>query len=150
MVLREAIEADVPVLADAWYAMMKELGLLAPRVQASWRELLTADFARGMARGRQRWILAEKDGRIAATGGIFFRRDPVALALSGLTATIAGMYTWPDFRRTGCARAIVERLIGYARAEGCASVRLRASPQGRALYERLGFRPGDDMILPLG
>jgi predicted GNAT family acetyltransferase len=149
MILREAAEDDAPVLADAWYAMLDEVGLLADAVRPSWRDLLIDDFSRGIARSRHRWIVAEADSRVVATGGLFLRRDPVALALTGITATIAGVYTWTGYRRRGYAAAIVGRLIDLARDEGCQSVRLRASAQGRELYESLGFRPGDDMFLPL-
>jgi GNAT superfamily N-acetyltransferase len=149
MILREAALDDVPVLADAWYGMLDEAALLAQVVEPSWRQLVIEEFSRGIAKGRHRWMVAEADGRIVATGGLFLRRDPVAMALTGVTATIAGVYTWSPYRRRGFAAAIVRRLIDLAREEGCLSVRLRASAQGRALYEALGFQSGDDMYLPL-
>jgi len=148
MVLREATVADTGALAEAWYAMLVECGLLAVTAPG-WRELVTADFAKGIERSRQRWLVVEEEGRIVASGGLFLRHDPISLALTGLSGTIAGMYTWPAFRRRGYAAAILERLITIARDEGCLSIRLRASDQGRPLYERLGFLPGDDMYLRL-
>jgi GNAT superfamily N-acetyltransferase len=148
MMLRDAVLADAGVLADAWYAMLAEAGLLAAPAPG-WRDLVIADFSKGMERLRQRWRVVEEDGRVVATGGLFFRADPVSLALTGLTATIAGMYTWPRYRRRGYAAAILEHLISLARSEGCRTVRLRASAAGRPLYVRRGFLPGDDMYLNL-
>lgn len=149
MVLREARLEDVPVLAGAWYAMLEESGLLAPAVRSNWRDAVEAEFSRGIERGRHRWILVEADGCVAASGGVFFRRDPLALALTGPAATIAGMYTRPPYRRRGYARAILERLIATARSEECRSIRLRASPSARALYEEYGFGNADEMVLEL-
>jgi GNAT superfamily N-acetyltransferase len=148
MVLREADIQDAACLADAWYAMLDEVGLLAMPAPG-WRDLLIADFAKGIERLRQRWCVIEEDDRVVATGGLFLRRDPLSLALTGLSGTVAGMYTSPGYRRRGYAAAILDRLIAIARSEGCLMLRLRASDQGRPLYERYGFLPGDDMYLSL-
>ena len=148
-VLRLATPDDVEILADAWYAMLEEDGLLAPRVDPQWRSYITADFRTGISLGSQLWVVAEADGRIVATGGAFFRGGRSSLALTGLTATLAGVYTFPEHRRRGFARAIVSRLIELSRTRGCRMIRLRASEQGRPLYEQLGFVPGDEMVLSL-
>ena len=147
--LRRATADDVEFLADAWYAMLEEDRLLAPRVDPQWRSYITADFRTGISGGSQLWIVAEEERRIVATGAAFFRGGRSSLALTGLTATLAGVYTFPGFRRRGLARAVVGRLIELCRTRGCRFVRLRASEQGRPLYEQLGFVPGDEMVLPL-
>jgi GNAT superfamily N-acetyltransferase len=147
--LRLATPDDVEILADAWYAMLEEDRLLAPRVEPQWRSYITSDFRMGISLGSQLWLVAEADGRIVATGAAFLRGGRSALALTGLNATIAGVYTFPEYRRRGLARAIVTRLIDLCRTQGCRAIRLRASEQGRPLYEQLGFVPGDEMVLPL-
>jgi GNAT superfamily N-acetyltransferase len=149
MVLRPARSSDLPILADAWYAMLEEDGLLAQSVAPSWRELLVADFEAGLLAGTSRRFVIEVGQRVAATGVVYLNRNPAAVALTGLTATLAGIYTFPAYRRRGYARAIVARLLEYCREEGCHAVRLRASAQGRPLYEQFGFVPTDDMVLSL-
>ena len=148
MAVREALASDIPVLADAWYAMIEECGMLHRPVDPDWRAQLMEAFDRGLSAGRQRWLVFEADGALAATGGLFVPRAG-ASALAGRSGTIAGVYTFPKYRRKGFARAILCRLIELAREGGCHTVRLRASAQGRPLYEHLGFLPGDDMYLPL-
>ncbi len=148
-VLRLATPDDVEILADAWYAMLEEDRLLAPQVDPGWRSCVTADFRTGISVGSHLWIVAEEDGRIIATGAAFFRGGRSSIALTGLTATLAGVYTFPDHRRRGFARAIVGRLIELCRTRGCRIIRLRASDQGRPLYEQLGFVRGDEMVLRL-
>ena len=147
--LRLATLDDVEILADAWYAMLQEDRLLAPDVDPRWRSYITADFRTAISVGSQLWIVAEDEGRIVATGAAFFRGGRSSLALTGLTATLAGVYTFPDYRRRGIARAVVSRLIELCRTRGCRFVRLRASDQGRPLYEQFGFVSGDEMVLPL-
>lgn len=149
MKLRAATPADAPALADAWYAMLDESGLLLPEVDPRWREWVIEDFQAAIGIGTQAWLIAEDEGRFAACGAAFFRGGRAATALSGPSAMLAGIYTEPGYRRRGVARAIVERLLEICRTRGCRTVRLRASAAGRALYESFGFAAGDEMVLSL-
>ena len=47
----------------------------------------------------------------------------------------------------GAARALMERLVEEAKAAGVRRIWLRASEDGRPLYESMGFRPGNYMQL---
>lgn len=149
LALRPATSDDVAVLADAWYAMLKEDGLLAPEIDPNWRSYIMTDFRTGISIGTHLWVVGEEAGRIVAVGAAFIRGGRSSLALTGLTAILAGIYTFPEFRRRGFARAVVGRLIELCRIRGCRSIRLRASEQGRPLYEQFGFVPGDEMVLQL-
>lgn len=149
MKLREATPDDAPLLADAWHAMLDQAGLLAPSADPRWREYVVIEFRQAIALGAHVWIIAEADGVPAGTGAAFFRGGRAALALTGLIATLAGVYTFPEFRRRGIARAVVARLLEICRERKCVSVRLRASKDGRHLYESLGFTAGDEMVLAL-
>lgn len=148
MLVRRAASADVPILAEAWYAMLREGDLLAPRVDPAWRDVVAGDFVHGIRTGSQIWLVAEEDG-ILATGAAFLRASPSSVALTGLSATIAGVYTFPRHRRRGCARAVVTALLAACAERGCRHVRLQASEQGRPLYEELGFAAGTEMVLAL-
>lgn len=149
LTIRLATPDDVPRIADAWYAMMEEDGLLAPTVDPQWRSYITTDFRAAISVGAQLWLVGELGGEIVATGAAFFRGGRSTIALNGLTATLAGIYTFPPYRRRGYARAIVARIIELCRTRGCHSIRLRASEQGRPLYESFGFVSGDEMVLAL-
>ena len=61
----------------------------------------------------------------------------------GDTAQVEDVYTRPDARGRGHARALVSHVAALARAEGFASIFLVADTLDtpRQLYERLGFRP---------
>ena len=55
------------------------------------------------------------------------------------------MFTERAWRRRGLARRLMELAIEWARVKGVAKLVLHASPQGRPLYERLGFEPTNEM-----
>ena len=68
--------------------------------------------------------------RFSATGMMF------------LSEGSAGLYyiaTRPAFRRRGLGARVVEHLLRIAQAAGCGEACLLATPNGRPLYERLGF-----------
>ena len=149
MLIRGATPEDAPALAEAWHAMLKEAELLLPRVDPEWPGIVAAAFAEGMRQGHGLWFVAEADGRIVATAAAFLAQTPAALALTGRSATIAGVYTQPEYRRRGLARALTERVIEACRERECTTIRLRAAPMAQSLYTSLGFVPGDEMVLKL-
>lgn len=62
-------------------------------------------------------------------------------------AIILNVYTEPDFRRQGVARLVMQAILNWIKARGLRSVNLHASPEGRHLYETLGFEPTNEMRL---
>ena len=59
------------------------------------------------------------------------------------------VYTNPEHRGRGLARMLMEHILGWARAQGFATVELHASDEGRPLYEKLGFGQTNEMRLVL-
>jgi GNAT superfamily N-acetyltransferase len=59
------------------------------------------------------------------------------------------MYVVPAARRRGIARALMNEVLEYCRAQGFRSVYVHASDAGRPLYESLGFIPTNEMRLDL-
>ena len=81
-----------------------------------------------------------------------FRRDGELLAvgalkqLDGQHAELKSMHTARAARGRGVARALLEHLVGVARARGCGRVSLETGTQdafapARSLYAGAGFRP---------
>ena len=69
--------------------------------------------------------------RFSATGMMFLSEES------------AGLYyiaTRPDFRRRGLAALVAQHLLRIAQVAGCREACLLATPQGRPLYEALGFQ----------
>jgi GNAT superfamily N-acetyltransferase len=59
------------------------------------------------------------------------------------------VYTEPQFRRRGLARRLIEAALEWCRENKIDVVILHASPEGRALYESLGFQASNEMRINL-
>ena len=69
--------------------------------------------------------------------------DPVTSGLGWRTGRTIGVYsiaTIPSARRRGYAAAMAARVVADGVAAGCDIAALQASPMGRPIYQRLGFR----------
>ena len=77
---------------------------------------------------------AIEDGRLAAYAGM--------LCVCG-EGNIVNVATHPDFRRHGCARALVDALVSYSRNRGDVDLLFlevrESNTAARSLYESLGF-----------
>jgi len=56
-------------------------------------------------------------------------------------AGITLVATHPGARRQGLATALMKQALRDARARGCTTTTLEASPAGRPVYERMGYQP---------
>lgn len=85
------------------------------------------------------WV-AEKDNKIVAISGLnVFEKPPTFSNLSGLEGYIMNMYVKKEFRGQGIATNLMNTILEYLREIGVKQVKLIATDQGRAVYERLGF-----------
>jgi GNAT superfamily N-acetyltransferase len=110
------------------------------------RQFLEQAIPTGSFRG---W-LASVEGRIVAGGAVLLSPWP-SHTYDGecRRATILNVYTYPEFRRRGIARQLMGTMIDWCRDQGLAVVYLHASPDGRPLYEALGFEPTAEMRFKL-
>ncbi|HUJ55676.1 MAG TPA: GNAT family N-acetyltransferase [Gaiellaceae bacterium] len=104
------------------------------RAAVGWSTPPADDTALQAALDRTWNVVAREQGEIVGIGRL--------LDDGALYATIWDMIVVPGAQRRGIGTAIVERLL--ERAAGRTIVALVATPEGRPLYERFGFRPGSD------
>ena len=92
-------------------------------------------------------FLAEHEGQVVGGGGVWLRPLlPRPGRLQGaMEAYVLNVYTEPEHRRNGVARAIMEAIIEWSRDQRVARITLHASEDGRPLYESLGFRISNEM-----
>ncbi len=97
--------------------------------------------------------LAEFDNSIVATCGLsYLQKPPHFINMTGKFAYIMNMYTKPKWRRKGIGSALLGKLIEEIKKKELTSVVLHATPYGKPLYEKFGFRENDgdkEMILKL-
>jgi ribosomal protein S18 acetylase RimI-like enzyme len=76
--------------------------------------------------------------RLVAAGGTHVLALPYGLAVLG------NIFTHPDWRRRGCAQAVVAALVSDLLAQGCTEVILNVdvdNPPAIRVYTKLGFQP---------
>ncbi len=116
-------------------------------VAADLREANAAWLARHLGSDFEAW-LAEAEGRpVGSAAVMWFAHPPSPVNPIGLEAYILNVFTEPAWRRRGVARALMERLVDEARARGVKRIWLRASDDGRPLYESMGFRESNYLQL---
>lgn len=94
----------------------------------------------------QTWV-AEAAGSIVATGSLaIFTRPPYPGNPMGRNAYLLNMYTLPEYRKQGLAKAILQQAMQYAREQGFGKIWLHASDDGQALYAASGFVTSADYM----
>jgi ribosomal protein S18 acetylase RimI-like enzyme len=153
--VRAADAADIPRLAHHRAAMFRDMGQLAPD-QHEMLERATASYLSGaLPRGVYLAWVAEDIETRAIVGGAGVQLRPILprprpgsndLEL-GPEAIVLNVYVEPAWRRRGVADALMRTLLDRLAERGIRRVVLHASDEGRALYERLGFAPTNEMRL---
>ncbi|MEL6928264.1 MAG: GNAT family N-acetyltransferase [Cyanobacteria bacterium J06600_6] len=62
---------------------------------------------------------------------------------------IWNVYVQADYRRQGIATKLTQAAIAHLKSLNCTRAVLNASPSGKSVYEKLGFVPGNEMVLNL-
>ena len=151
VVIREARPADIPEIVRQRRLMYEDLGerdaSALSAMQASSAGFLEMAMPAGSFRG---WLAETPAGRVVAGGGMMIVGWLSRPADPGVRrAWLLNVYTYPEYRRQGIARRLMQTMIEWCRQAGFHSVSLHASDEGRPLYESLGFKPTDEMKLVL-
>ena len=149
--IRQATVADAPTLVRQRCAMFEELGDATEADRAEIEAAIGRYLAEAMPAGLFRAWLVEADGAPVAGGGLQIR--PL-VPRPGYTrgeaeAIVLSVWTDPAHRRRGLARRVMAAILDWCRANGVRRVCLHASPDGRSLYEQLGFRATNEMRVDL-
>jgi len=107
-----------------------------------WVQACEAAFRRRLAEpDRFGAFVVEVDGRAVSSGvGWLEEHLPQPGALDGRRGHLASMSTESAHQRRGHARTVFTALMGWFGELGVPRVDLRATEDGRALYESFGFR----------
>jgi ribosomal protein S18 acetylase RimI-like enzyme len=134
--------------ADFWLAMFQEVGIIAESdMVRDWRTRFRNYFARRIQEGEARFFVAIDGGEIVGTAGALIA-DGYPFAVHGIKrGYIFGVRVGPAHRKRGIATQLTQEAAAFLRELGCERVRLHASRFGRPIYERLGFRPTNEMEL---
>ncbi len=97
--------------------------------------------------GRYLGLLLAEEEQVIAGAGIFLADFPPHwIDSQPMRAYILNVYTEKEHRGRGYARLLMERVIQECERLKIVTIVLHASPQGRPVYEKLGFAPTDEMM----
>jgi GNAT superfamily N-acetyltransferase len=154
--VRPATPADVDEVTRLRAVMLASLGGSGSRrpgevrrddlgLDEEWAERCRAELRSELAAGTRlvAMVVDAPDGAgLASAGvGVVDLRLPAPGRISGRVGHISSMCTDERWRRRGYARAVLDALVDWLRAQGCSRVELSASDEGAPLYEASGFVP---------
>jgi GNAT superfamily N-acetyltransferase len=149
VVVRRVGPGDVEAWARLRMALMASERLVEPGTEATAAlEASTAAWLRERLDSPSFGaFVAEEGGRVVGSGGISIYDNPPGPGPTTREAYVMSMFTEPDARGRGVARAVLDALLDFAgEAGGVGRVWLRASEMGRRVYLRAGFEPRDSYL----
>ena len=151
LVRRAVRPSDLAVIVrqrrEMFAANGRDEAVLAPMSEtfAAW---LAPRLASGAYFG---WIVEDETGRAVAGLGMMELDWPPHPFHPGQDrrGSILNVFVDPALRGAGLGRALMEVAVDEGRRRGLDVLVLHASAMGRPLYESLGWRAGNEMLLPL-
>ena len=151
--IRRATVRNADIIAWHRARMFQDMGEVSGHafetLRAKAQSRLEAWLERGDYVG---WVASPADMPETIVGGAGVQLQPILprpLSRSaigeGRQGTIVNVFTEPEWRRRGVAALLLKEIIIWSRKESLDRLILHASEQGRALYEGLGFVPGNEM-----
>jgi GNAT superfamily N-acetyltransferase len=149
--IRRGTLDDIPVITRHRLGLMAEMGFGTPSQFAVYEKDFQEFVRKEISAGNfNSWLAETSVGQVVGGGAVYivpWPGNPVDRLQKRIF--ILNVYTNPEFRRRGVARAVVNAMVTWCRAQGFHSVRLMASDFGRPLYESLGFYATHEMKLDL-
>jgi GNAT superfamily N-acetyltransferase len=152
IIIREALPSEVAIVLHHRRSMFRDMGEGTAEELDRMVEVAGPWLSKALDDGSYRhWLALTASGRVAAGGGVLLcpwpanPKDPCTER-----AVILNIFTEPEFRKRGIARQVMLTILDWIKARGLRSVNLHASKEGRALYEKLGFEPTNEMRLKMG
>lgn len=144
MELVRAGMADINRLVQVRLDFLRSFRAVDPAVEDTLREESRAYFVRHLESGGLLALFAMDDEQLLGTAFLsVYERPPSDRIPYARFGRLTNVYTYPEHRGKGCARALVKELLHLAKQDGLASVELSASDEGIALYRKLGFNLTD-------
>ena len=149
--VREVQPADLEEVLRHRCGMFRDMGYTDESTLNAVAQSSRDFIRRGLLEGWYCGWFAVAGDRIMAGAGLLIT-DWVAHPTSAhdpRRAYVLNVYTYPEFRRQGLAKQLMQVVIDVCRNEGFRSIWLHASEHGRPIYSSLGFEPTNEMKLVL-
>jgi GNAT superfamily N-acetyltransferase len=146
---RAATLADAALIAAHRRAMFASMGGFDESILDAVRRASEPWTARLIEEGKYLgWITDDESSPIASAGMLILDWPPHPLdPTGGARAYLLNVFVEPGYRRRDLARALLELCVAEARRRNIRVVSLHASREGAPLYEQLGFKASNEMLL---
>jgi GNAT superfamily N-acetyltransferase len=151
--IRQATVSDAATIARHRVGMFRDMGQVPTDALAA--ELLERSTFAVDALLREGsyvgWFAVNESGRVLAGAGAHVKPQLPRISHDGIAVVTAALplvvnvYTEPEFREQGIARALMNTLMKWVTSRGFDRVMLHASELGRPLYQSLGFVSSNEM-----
>lgn len=148
--IRRASSDDIETLVAHRRAMFVDMGYLDEAALNAMAARCHPWLLAKMSRGEYlAWLATAPDGSIAAGAGLWLMDWIPHMVGSGSRGNILNVYTEVEFRRRGLAGELMKVAVEWCRSNGVDILVLHASPDGRRLYEAMGFKGTNEMRMRL-
>ncbi|HEX6880571.1 MAG TPA: GNAT family N-acetyltransferase [Terriglobales bacterium] len=145
---RLATPGDAPAIAEMRRQMFLDMGKpddeRMQKLVATFVPWVAKRIVNGTYMG---WIVEGSDGAIVGGAGLLLVDWPPHFRDPNTTrGYILNVWTHPDHRRKGIAHDLMQVIMAEACQRGIRVLTLHASDEGKAVYEKLGFRQSREMM----
>jgi GNAT superfamily N-acetyltransferase len=151
--IRFATEGDAAVIAGHRVGMFRDMGQVPSEELSAWllkesTSVLGVALRDGSYIG---WLAHHGDKQVIAGAGVHIKPHLPRITNDGVRVTASpvplavNVYTEPEWRQRGIARALMQAIMRWATEQGFDRVVLHASDAGRPLYRSLGFAATNEM-----
>jgi len=148
IIIRAADPSEFDIASEFWVSMRRELNMPDEDLAANWKTRSVDYFRRRYDAGELRWFLAyDGDTVVASAAGFLTDGYPSEICVNRRVGYVAGVFVKPRWRRRGLARTVTQAAVDWLLEIGCRIVRLHAANEARAIYEKMGFEPSNEMII---
>jgi GNAT superfamily N-acetyltransferase len=149
---RKAIAQDDERIAQHFYNLWLDNGLKPENLLPECKTEVLNFIQTARERNSYQAFIAEVDQQIIGSAGsqLFAGLYPIPFQPSyRKIGYIWGVYVEPDCRHQGIGRSLTQMNLDYLKTIGCTRAVLHASPFGKPIYEQLGFKPNNEMLIEL-
>lgn len=148
--VRRATPDDINILVAHRRAMFADMGYQGETALDAMAAKCHPWLLTRMNRGEYlAWLATAPDRSVVAGTGLWLMDWIPHMVGAGPRGNILNVYTAVEFRRRGLAGELLKAAMQWCRSNGVDVVVLHASPDGRRLYESMGFVGSNEMRIQL-
>ncbi|MCI9435314.1 MAG: GNAT family N-acetyltransferase [Bacilli bacterium] len=138
---------DIETIVDMKMKMSEELGI-SHIFQDNIEEKIKEEYTKLYNEDKCSHYLVYEENKIVAIGGAVIKTDiPFCFFKTPYYGYIIDIYCIPEKRRNGYATQIIESILNLLKEKDIKIVKLKASEDGKLLYEKMGFYNSGEMEL---